>query len=160
MVMLEHRNFIKHIQTQIPGFPVAVFSEKSGERTVFASFPDNDVFCARVYCTFALFGVKGKVVRTGVHAFFGVTIPTTEPTASWLCVWRVRHKKELASKFQSYRFVKESGPVSVEIDERTENIFDIRINAPTREDCDELLELAFKSAGIDIGSSEIWVEEL
>lgn len=50
--MLEHRSFIKHIQTQIPGFPVAVFSEKSGERTVFASFPDNDVFCARVYCTF------------------------------------------------------------------------------------------------------------
>lgn len=56
--------------------------------------------------------------------------------------------------------MKESGPVSVEIDERTENIFDIRINAPTREDCDELLELEFKSAGIDIGSSEIWVEEL
>lgn len=160
MVMLEHRNFIKHIQTQIPGFPVAVFSEKSGERTVFASFPDNDVFCARVYCTFALFGVRGKVVRTGVHAFFGVTIPTTEPTASWLRVWRVRHREELASKFQSYTFVKESGPVSVEINKRTENIFDIRVQAPSREECDELLELAFKSAGVDADSPEIWVEAL
>lgn len=158
--MLEHRNFIKHIQAQIPGFPVAVFSEKSGERTVFASFPDNDVFCARVYCTFALFGVRGKVVRTGVHAFFGVTIPTTEPTASWLRVWRVRHREELASKFQSYTFVKESGPVSVEINKRTENIFDIRVQAPSREECDELLELAFKSAGIDADSPEIWVESL
>ena len=160
MVMLEHRNFIKHIQTQIPGFPVAVFSEKSGERTVFASFPDNDVFCARVYCTFALFGVRGKVVRTGVQAFFGVTIPTTEPTASWLRVWRVRHREELASKFQSYTFVKESGPVSVEINKRTENIFDIRVQAPSREECDELLELAFKSAGVDADSPEIWVESL
>lgn len=158
--MLEHRNFIKHIQTQIPGFPVAVFSEKSGERTVFASFPDNDVFCARVYCTFALFKVEGKVVRTGDHAFFGVVVPTTEPTASWLRVWRVRHRKELASIFQSYKYVRENGPVSVEIAERTENIFDIRINAPTREDCDELLELAFKSAGVDMDSPEIWLEAL
>lgn len=160
MVMLEHRNFIKHIQTQIPGFPVAVFSEKSGERTVFASFPDNDVFCSRVYCTFALFGVKGRVVRTGIHAFFGVVVPTTEPTASWFRVWRVRHKKELASKFQSYTFVKESGPVGVEINKRRENIFGIRVQAPSREECDELLELAFQSAGVDMNSSEIWVEEL
>ena len=80
--------------------------------------------------------------------------------ASWLRVWRVRHRKELASKFQSYKFVRENGPVSVEIDERTDNIFDIRINAPSREECDELLELAFRSAGVDVDSPEIWVEAL
>lgn len=158
--MLEHRNFVKFVQSQIPGFPIAVFSEGLGERTIFACFPNNETYIARVYCAFALFKVEGKVVRTGDHAFFGVVVPTTEPTASWLRVWRVRHRKELASKFQSYKYVRENGPVSVEIDERTENIFDIRINAPSREECDELLELAFKSAGVDMDSPEIWVESL
>ena len=158
--MLEHRNFVKFVQSQILGFPIAVFSEGIGERTVFACFPNNEIYIARVNCAFALFKNDGTVVRTGDHAFFGVVVPTTEPTASWFRVWRVRHKKELASKFQSYRFVKENGPVSVEIDKRSENIFDIRINAPSREECDELLELAFRSAGVEMNSPEIWVEAL